>query len=135
MGQRINYYKQSQELTNKLLELSQTLTASSLGPTLLDLINIRASLLNGCAFCVDMHVKQAKIHSERELRIYHIPIWRESTLFSAKERALLEWTEAVTKLPEHGIPDEIFQRVRGQLSEKESLMPQLQLALSIFGTV
>ncbi len=119
MGQRVNYFKQSQELANKLLELSQTLTTSSLGPTLLDLINIRASLLNGCAFCVDMHVKEAKIHGERELRIYHIPIWRESTLFSAKERALLEWTEAVTKLPEHGIPDEIFQRVRGQLSEKE----------------
>jgi alkylhydroperoxidase family enzyme len=66
-----------------------------------------------------MHVKEAKIHGEQELRIYHIPIWRESTLFSETERAVLEWTEAVTKLSEHGVSDEIYNRVRAQLSEAQ----------------
>jgi alkylhydroperoxidase family enzyme len=67
-----------------------------------------------------MHVKQAKIHGERELRLHHVAIWRESTLFSARERAALEWTEVLTRLPEHGVPDETYERVRSQLSEKES---------------
>jgi alkylhydroperoxidase family enzyme len=66
-----------------------------------------------------MHVKQAKILGETELRLYHVAIWRESTLFIPRERAALAWTEALTKLPEGGIPDEIYERVRGQLSEKE----------------
>ncbi len=71
---------------------------SPLGNTLLDLINSRGSQLNGCAFCLDMHAKEAKIHGERELRIYHIPIWRESPLFSDAEKVALEWTEALTKI-------------------------------------
>jgi alkylhydroperoxidase family enzyme len=66
-----------------------------------------------------MHVKQAKIHGERELRIHHLAAWRESTLFAARERAALAWTEALTKLAEQGVPDEIYDRVRTQLSEKE----------------
>ena len=66
-----------------------------------------------------MHVKEAKIHGESELRLYHVAIWRESNLFVPRERAALAWTEAVTKLPEGGIPDELYERVRGQLSEKE----------------
>lgn len=118
MSQRLNYAQQSPDLAKKLFELSQA-SKGSLGHTLIDLINIRASLMNGCAFCLDMHVKEAKIHGERELRVHHIAIWRESTLFSAKERAALEWTEAVTKLSDHGIPDETFTRVREHLSEKE----------------
>jgi alkylhydroperoxidase family enzyme len=66
-----------------------------------------------------MHSKEAKIHGERELRLYHIAAWRESTLFSPRERAALAWTEALTKLPETGVSDELYERVRGQLSEKE----------------
>src|SRR6266540_3300370 len=117
MSQRLDYYTTSPDLAKKLYELSQAVKDSSLGNTLLDLVNIRASQLNGCAFCLDMHCKEAKMHGERELRIYHIPIWRESTLFSATERAALEWTEAVTKLSEHGVSDEVYDRVRAQLSE------------------
>lgn len=120
MTQRLNYVTHSGSLYKKLNDLSMTVKKeNALDETLLLLIDIRASLLNGCAFCVDMHMKQAKIHGERELRLYHIPIWRESTLFNDKERAVLEWTEAVTKLHEHGISDEIYNRVREQLSEKE----------------
>jgi AhpD family alkylhydroperoxidase len=119
MKQRLDFYKQSPELVKKLFDLGQATKNSPLGNTLLDLVNIRASQLNGCAFCVDMHSKEAKIHGERELRVYHVPIWRESPLFSEKERAALEWTETVTKLPEHGVPDGIYNRVRTQFSEKE----------------
>src|SRR3954465_12415644 len=98
MSARLNYFKNSPELTKKVFELSEAVKKSSLGNTLLDLINIRASQLNGCAFCLDMHSKEAKIHGEHELRIYHIPIWRESPLFSDAEKAALDWTEVLTKI-------------------------------------
>ncbi len=120
MTQRLDYYAHSKLLADKLLALSvATKREGSLEKGLVHLVDIRASQLNGCAFCVDMHVKEAKIDGERELRIYHLPVWRESPLFSARERAVLEWTEAVTKLSAHGVSDEVFQQVRAELSEKE----------------
>ena len=119
MTQRLNYAQQSPELFKKLSELSMALKDSVIDQTIRDLVNIRASQINGCGFCLDMHVKEAKIHGESELRLYHIAIWRESNLFIPRERAALAWTEAVTMLPEGGIPDELYERVRGQLSEKE----------------
>jgi AhpD family alkylhydroperoxidase len=119
MSQRLNYAQHSPELFKKISELSMALANSVIDQKTRDLVNIRASQLNGCAFCLDMHVKEAKIHGESELRLYHVAIWRESTLFIPRERAALAWTEAVTKLPEGGIPDELYERVRGQLSEKE----------------
>ena len=129
MSQRLDYYTTSPDLSKKLFELSGTVKKSSLGNTLLDLVNIRASQLNGCALCLDMHCKEAKIHGERELRIYHIPIWRESQLFSETERAALEWTEVLTKLPEHGVPDEVYDRVRGHLSETQ--ISELSFAIGV----
>jgi len=119
MSQRLDYFQQSPELAKKLVELGLATKKSSLGNTILDLVNIRASQINGCALCLDMHVKEAKIHGERELRLYHVPIWRESTLFSEAERAALEWTETVTKLSEHGVSDEVYERVRAQFSETQ----------------
>src|SRR6266850_6256046 len=119
MSQRLDYYTTSPNLSKKLYELSDAVKKSSLGNTLLDLVNIRASQLNGCALCLDMHCKEAKIHGERELRIYHIPIWRESPLFSEAEKAALEWTEAVTKLSDHGVDDEVYDRVRAQFNEEQ----------------
>jgi AhpD family alkylhydroperoxidase len=89
MSQRLDYYKQSPELSKKLFELSGAVKKGSLGNTLLDLVNIRASQLNGCALCLDMHCKEAKIHGERELRLYHIPIWRESPLSQSLKRLRL----------------------------------------------
>jgi AhpD family alkylhydroperoxidase len=101
------------------MEFSMALRSSVIDEKLQALVEIRASQINGCGFCLDMHVKQAKIHGETELRLYHVAIWRESNLFVPRERAALAWTEALTNLPEGGIPDEIYERVRGQLSEKE----------------
>ena len=129
MSQRLDYYSTSPNLSRKLFELSQAVKESSLGNTLLDLVNMRASQLNGCALCLDMHCKEAKIHGERELRIYHIPIWRESTLFSDTERAALEWTEGLTKLSEHGVSDEVYDRVRAQFSETQ--ISELTFAVAV----
>lgn len=119
MAQRINYMQQSPEFVKKMMELSNAEKESSIEEKILHLVHIRASQMNGCGFCLDMHVKEAKIHGESELRLYHISTWRESTLFSPRERASLAWTESLTKLPEQGVPDDIYDRVRGQLSEKE----------------
>lgn len=119
MTQRLNYAQLSPELFKKFMAFSNELKDSSIEEPIRDLVEIRASQMNGCAFCVDMHSKAAKIHGERELRLYHVAIWRESTLFSPRERAALAWTEVLTKLPETGVPDELYEKVRGQLSEKE----------------
>jgi AhpD family alkylhydroperoxidase len=129
MSQRLNYYEQSPELSKKLYELGQAVKKSSLGDRLIDLINIRASQINGCGFCLDMHCKEAKIHGEHELRLYHVPIWRESTLFSEKEKAALEWTEAVTKISAEGVSDEIYDRLRAHFSDTE--MSELTFAVGV----
>ncbi|AYG61634.1 carboxymuconolactone decarboxylase family protein [Rhizobium jaguaris] len=119
MTQRLNFAQLSPDLFKGLMTLSNEVKKGSIEQSILDLVDIRASQINGCAFCLDMHSKEATIHGERPLRLYHIAAWRESNLFSPRERAALAWTEAVTKMPEGGIPDELYERVRGQLSEKE----------------
>jgi AhpD family alkylhydroperoxidase len=119
MTQRLNYMEQSPEFFKKMMELSGAEQKSTIEGKILHLVHIRASQINGCGFCTDMHIKQAKIHGESEIRLYHISIWRDSTLFSPRERAALAWTEILTTLPAHGVPDDIYNRVREQLSEKE----------------
>jgi AhpD family alkylhydroperoxidase len=118
-GPRVNYFRQSPELVKKLTEFQLATRASAIEEPIRDLVAIRASQINGCTFCLDMHNKQAKIHGERELRLYHLASWRDSTLFAPRERAALAWTEVLTRLPDGGVPDEIYDRVRTQLSEKE----------------
>jgi len=119
MAQRLNYIQQSPDLYRKLIEFSHAVENGAITERMRDLVAIRASQMNGCAFCLDMHVKEAKLHGERELRIYHLPAWRESMLFVPKERAALAWTEVLTKIPDQGVPDDIYDRVRTQLSERE----------------
>ena len=119
MTARVNYFAAAPELMKAWFAFSTQVAESGLEKPLLELVKIRASQINGCAFCVDMHVKEAKIHGERELRLHHVTVWRESTLFSAKERAILEWTEALTQLGAHGVSDAIFASVRAELSDEE----------------
>jgi AhpD family alkylhydroperoxidase len=119
MTQRIDYQKQSPELFKKFVEFSLALRHSAIEETIRDLVDIRASQINGCAFCLDMHVKEATIHGERPLRLHHVAAWRESTLFSPRERAALAWTEALTQIPAEGVPDGVYEGVREHLSEKE----------------
>jgi AhpD family alkylhydroperoxidase len=119
MSRRLDYPQIAPELTKKLFELSQASSQSTVDRTLRDLILLRVSQLNHCAFCVDMHVKEAKIHDERELRLHHVAVWRESPLFSEKEKAGLEWAETVTLVSETNVPDDVYERVKKQFSPKE----------------
>ncbi len=119
MSQRLNYFQVSEELSRKYLDYSMSLKKVPVVREFGHLVDIRASQLNGCGFCLDMHVKQAKIEGERELRLHHVAIWRESTLFSPRERAALAWTEAVTNLSAHGVSDAVYEEVRAELSERE----------------
>jgi AhpD family alkylhydroperoxidase len=119
MTQRIDYQKQAPDLFKKFVDFSNSLQHTGVEESIHDLVNIRASQINGCTFCLDMHVKEATLHGERTLRIYHLAAWRESTLFTPRERAALAWTEALTQLPPQGIPDDIYERVCTQWPEKE----------------
>jgi AhpD family alkylhydroperoxidase len=119
MTQRIDYQKQSPELFKKFVAFSFALKQSAIEQSIRELVDLRVSQLNACAFCVDMHVKEATMHGERALRLHHIATWRESTLFSPRERAALAWAEILTQIPAQGVPDDIYERVRTQLSEKE----------------
>lgn len=119
MTERLNHMRQVPALTQKLTELTFALKKGTVEQTILSFVEIRASQLNGCAFCLDMHIKQAKLHGERELRIHHIAIWRESTLFSDRERAALAWTEALTRLAPEGVEDDVYAATRDQFSEDE----------------
>jgi AhpD family alkylhydroperoxidase len=117
---RLSFAEQSAELVKKLQDFSIAIVKSGhIDTGLALLVDIRASQMNGCAFCLDMHVKEAKLHGERELRLYHVAIWRESPLFTPKERAALAWTEALTRMAPTGISDELYAEMREQFSEKE----------------
>ena len=119
MSQRLNAIELSPELFKKYVDFSLAVKKGAIEPRIADLVAIRAAQLNGCAFCLDMHVKEATIRGERPLRLHHVAIWRESNLFEPRERAALAWTEVLTNLPAQGVPDDIYERVRGQLTEKE----------------
>lgn len=133
MTQRVNFAQQSPELFKKFLAFHNAMMESAIEEKILDLVSIRTSQMNGCGFCLDLHLKQAKIHGESELRLNHISIWRESNLNTPRERAALAWTEILTKLPEQGVPDDIYDRVRGQLSEKE--ISDLTFSVMVFNSL
>ncbi|MCD1599885.1 carboxymuconolactone decarboxylase family protein [Rheinheimera aquimaris] len=119
MTARLNHFETVPALTKALMDASMAAYKTSIDPLIKSLIDIRASQLNNCAFCLDMHIKQAKIKGERELRIYHVAIWRESPLFNAKEKAALALTEALTKLPDSGISNELYQATKEHFTDVE----------------
>lgn len=119
MSQRLDGFTASPHLAKKYAAFAMALDESAIEQPIRDLVNLRASQLNGCAFCVDMHVKEATIHQERALRLHHVAVWRESGLFTPRERAALAWTEAVTQLGPHGVEDAVYEEARAQFSEAE----------------
>jgi AhpD family alkylhydroperoxidase len=119
MQPRIDVTKVSPAAYQAVAALQSYVDQSGLDPKLRDLVKIRASQINGCAFCIAMHTREARKHGETEERIYLLDAWRETPLYTPKERAALEWTEAVTLLTEGHVPDEVFERVRKHFSEKE----------------
>ncbi len=102
-----------------MLSLDRYVTASGLEKSLLDLVKIRASQINGCAYCIDIHTKDARARGETEQRIYTLSAWRETPFYTDRERAALDWTEAVTLINENNVPDSLYKTVREQFSEKE----------------
>lgn len=106
-------------LGRAMLNLQKEVESSGLDRTLLELVKIRASQLNGCAYCIDMHTKDARARGETEQRIYALNAWRETGFFTDRERAALEWTETVTRIADTHVPDEAYERVREQFSESE----------------
>ncbi|MNL12062.1 Carboxymuconolactone decarboxylase family protein [compost metagenome] len=115
----INYGKLSERPTKALYALEMAIKeSSSIDPVLMDLVKIRASQINGCMLCIDMHIKEARIHGERELRLHHLVAFHESPLFTEKEKAALTWAEQVTKV-QNGVPEEYLKKVLEHFSEKE----------------
>lgn len=119
MSSRVNHFKATPALTKSLVDVSTASHQTSIEAAIKHLIDIRVSQLNGCAFCLDMHVKQARLDGERELRIHHVPVWRESPLFSAREKAALALAEAMTRIDEHGVSDALYREVQAHFSEVE----------------
>lgn len=119
MSTRMNHFQTVPALTKSLMDASMASGKSSLDSMIKSLVDIRASQINGCAFCLDMHIKQAKMKGERELRLYHVSIWRESPLFTAKEKAALALTESLTTLSHTGVSDELFLATKEHFSDVE----------------
>ena len=128
MNARLDYYSASPKAMKAMIAM-ETLTSNlSIEPALLNLIKIRASQLNGCAFCTDMHSVDARRFGEADRRLYAIVVWRDSNFFNPRERAALAWTEAVTLLSESHVPDDVYALARAQFSEGE--LVDLTMAVS-----
>ena len=127
MNARINLMHVNPGVLQAMLGLERQVEKASLDSKLLDLVRMRASQINGCAYCLDMHSKDARASGETEQRLYGLDAWRETPYYSARERAALEWTEALTRITESHVPDEVYERVREQFSEDE--LVHLSLAI------
>jgi AhpD family alkylhydroperoxidase len=119
MEARLDFFKASPEGVTAFRQLSQYLDDCGLEPSLLELVKTRASQINGCAFCLDMHTKDARAAGETEQRLYTLTAWRDTPFFTEREQAALAWTEAVTHVSEHHVDDRLYDEVRQHFSEKE----------------
>ena len=128
MKARFDYYKADPASLQAMLALEKQVTTNELGHNLRELIKLRASQINGCAFCVDMHSKDLRKHGETEQRLYLLSVWRESPLYTDKERAALAWTEAVTLVSQTGVPDDVYQEFAKHFTEQERVQVTLLIA-------
>jgi AhpD family alkylhydroperoxidase len=119
MKSRIDAFRVSPRALQAMMGLQNYVNDSGLEHSLLELVKMRASQINGCAYCLDMHAKDARAAGETEQRLYLLDAWREAPFYSARERAALEWTEALTVLHEDHVPDSAFAAVREHFSEQE----------------
>src|ERR1700747_1151062 len=126
MKARIDYTNVPEALRG-MYQLEHYIHNSGLEESLVHLVKMRASQINGCAYCLDMHSKDARANGETEQRLYGLEAWRETQYYSARECAALEWTEALTLVAETHVPDEVYERVREQFSEDE--LVHLSLAI------
>ena len=119
MKPRMNFYQAAPDTIKALNALETQVQSSGLEKSLIELVKTRASQINGCAFCINMHTQDARKHGETEQRLYLLNAWRESPVYTDRERAALAWTEAVTKLKDGHVPDDIYAAARREFSEKE----------------
>lgn len=119
MEKGVDYFKLAPEGVGAFLKFNKYVETSGLEPSLLELVKLRASQINGCAYCLDMHTKDARAAGETEQRLYTLSAWRETPFFSARERAALAWTEAITRISEHHIEDALYREVAEHFSQKE----------------
>ncbi len=132
MKPRLDYYSKVPELMRAQLALNKAVEESGLERRLLHLVKLRASQINGCSYCVDMHAHEARADGESEQRLYLVVAWKESPLFTERERAAFAWTEAVTQVSQGGVPDALYARAREQFSEED--LVKLTMAVAVINT-
>lgn len=128
MTARIDFAKVVPGAVRAMYGLEKYLSEASIEAPLRELVKLRASQINGCAYCVDMHTKDARAAGETEQRLYGLVAWREAPYYSARERAALEWTDALTLVADNHVPDDLYQRTRQQFNEQE--LADLTLAVA-----
>ena len=116
---RINYQKVFPAASRAMVGLEEVVATSALEPRLLELVKMRASQLNGCAYCLDMHSKDARALGEDEQRLHVLAAWREAPFYSERERAALAWCEALTLLPQTAAPDDVYEPLQAEFAEDE----------------
>ena len=129
MEPRLDFYKTSPDAIKAMLAFSAATEKLGLEKPLLELVKLRASQINGCAFCVDMHAADARKGGETERRLYAVSVWRETPFFTPRERAALAWTEAVTQISTRGAPDDLYAALAAQFTPREQM--DLTLAISM----
>jgi AhpD family alkylhydroperoxidase len=127
---RIDAHEIAPEAYETMLALERYLHRCGLSRSLIELVKLRASQINGCAYCIDMHTKDARAAGETEQRLYLLDAWRESPFYSPRERAALAWTESVTRVSETHVPDEVYEEALAHFSEKE-IVDLTYLAMTI----
>ena len=119
MRSRIEYGKVAPGMMKAMYALEHYVHECGLEPSLLELVKMRASQINGCAYCIDMHSKDARARGETEQRLYALNAWRETPFYTDRERAALAWTEAVTLVSETHVPDDVYDEARRHFTEEE----------------
>lgn len=132
MAERLNYAKAFPEGVHAVLGVERAIRESGLEPSLLELVKTRASQINGCAYCIDMHTKDARAAGETEQRLYALSAWRETPFFTPRERAALAWTEAITNIQQGHAPDELYKEVSREFDE--AALVRLTLAIAQINT-
>jgi len=132
MQARLDPFAAAPEMMKALVAFSEGLKSGSLEPALKGLVKVRASQINGCAYCIDMHSREARAEGEREERLYLLDAWQESPLYTARERAALAWTEALTRIADTRAPDEAYEAARAAFSEKE--LVELTVGIGLINT-
>src|SRR6201996_6887616 len=121
MKPRMNFYQAAPDAMKAMMALENQIQSSGLEQSLMELVKTRASQINGCAFCIDMHTRDARKRGETEQRLYLLNAWREAPCYTDRERAALAWTEAVTLISETHAPDDVYNEVRAHFSEAETV--------------